>query len=164
MQFFLQFFNTLIPNLYCMVVHVTFRAIDPLTGVLRNVDLDDTTLHHNSSILIYTCPRNWKSILEQPVYFWRLQFVTNKNVIWLLSVICSFFRFEYIIDYISYLLHTCWNHLNSRIIMFRRNIICLGEISTSWKRSKLSSSVILLSEWTKQNFILNMENMKGGLD
>ena len=43
-------------------------------------------------------------------------------------------------------------------------LLCVGEISTSWKRSKLSSSVISLSEWTKQNFILNMENMKGGLD
>ena len=128
MPFFLQVFNTLIPYLYCMVLslkiaHVTFRSIDPLTGVLRNVDLDDTKLHHNSLILIYTCPRNWKSILEQPVCFWRIQFVTNKNVIWLLSVICSLFLFEYIfIDYISYLLHTCWNHLNSRIIMLRRNI------------------------------------------
>ena len=46
MPFFLQVFNTLIPNLYCMILslkiaHVNFRSIDPLTGVLRNVDLDD---------------------------------------------------------------------------------------------------------------------------
>lgn len=136
------------------ITHVTFRSIDPLTGVLRNVDLDDTMLHHNSSILIYTCPRNWKSILEQPVCFWRIQFVTNKNVIWLLSVICSFFLFEYI--FIDYLF--CCTYVKPS------KLLCVGEISTSWKRSKLSSSVILLSEWTKQNLILNMENMKGGLD